>query len=190
MTGTVLAQSTSLFFVALLPPLEIQEHVTQIKQYFYEHYASRHALKSPPHVTLQPPFKWSNERVPRLEQCLRDFVDNRESIPVMLSGFGAFLPRVIYVDVLKTPQLLTLQKELMAHLETELGIVDPVSKTRPFSPHMTVAFKDLTRQKFKLAWQEFQQRQLQFEFVAMGLTLLVHDGKQWNISSEFQFNAQ
>ncbi len=78
----------------------------------------------------------------------------------------------------------------MAHLETVLGIVDPVSKSRAFSPHMTVAFRDLTRQNFKAAWQEFQQRQLQFEFTATQLTLLIHDGKRWNVSAEFPFSMK
>jgi len=41
-------------------------------------------------------------------------------------------PRVIYINVLKDSELLTLQTDLMADLETLLGIVDPVSKTRAF----------------------------------------------------------
>ena len=74
----------------------------------------------------------------------------------------------------------------MAYLETVLDIVDPVA-TRLFSPHMTVAFRDLTRQNFKAAWPEFQQQALQFEFKANYLTLLLHDGKRWNVSDEFAF---
>lgn len=104
-----------------------------------------------------------------------------------LSGFGAFPPRVIYINVVRTQKLLTLQADLMAYLEIKLGIVDPVSKTRPFAPHMTVAFRDLTKQNFKVAWPEFQHRQLQFEFIADSLTLLLHDGKRWNVSQEFFF---
>ena len=128
-------QSKSRFFIALLQPLEIQDYTNQIKQHFADHYASRGAQKSPPHITLQPPFEWSAEQVPVLEQCLGTFANNQGSVPVTLNGFGAFPPRVIYINVLKTQELLTLQADLMAHLETRLGIVDPVSKTRAFSPH-------------------------------------------------------
>ncbi|MFN6233029.1 MAG: 2'-5' RNA ligase family protein, partial [Microcystis sp.] len=49
----------SLFFIALLPPPEVQEIATKIKVEFAEIYNSRAALKSPPHVTLQPPFRWN-----------------------------------------------------------------------------------------------------------------------------------
>ncbi len=175
----------SLFFIALLPPSDIQEYANQIKQYFADRYASRAALKSPPHITLQPPFKWLLADVPKLEACLQTFTSDRVSVPVTLEGFAAFPPRVIYINVLKTQQLLALQADLMAHLEAQLGIVDPVSKTRPFAPHLTVAFKDLTKQNFRAAWPEFQHRQLHCEFVANHLTLLLHDGRRWNVSEEF-----
>lgn len=173
------------FFIALLPPPDIQDYVNQIKQYFAERYGSRAAQKSPPHITLQPPFEWLEEEVPALKQCLSTFVNNREPVRVTLSGFAAFPPRVIYINVLKTEELLSLQTDLMAHLETILGIVDPVSKSREFSPHLTVAFRDLKQQNFKTAWAEFQQQQLQFEFIADYLTLLLHDGKRWNVYDDF-----
>ncbi|ERT09653.1 ligT like Phosphoesterase family protein [Lyngbya aestuarii BL J] len=179
--------SESLFFIALLPTVDIQNEVTEIKQYFVEKYDSRHALKSPPHVTLQPPFKWSTDKLDHLEECLVNFSQAYSPLPITLSGFGAFPPRVIYVNVIKTPELLTLQKELMSYLETTLNIVDQVSKRRPFSPHMTVAFRDLTRQNFRAAWLEFEHQSLEYQFTVSQLTLLVHNGKRWNIKAEFPF---
>ncbi|MBD2449384.1 2'-5' RNA ligase family protein [Nostoc sp. FACHB-152] len=175
------------FFVALLPPQDIQDYANQIKQYFADNYASRHAQKSPPHITLQPPFEWANDQVSRLEASLREFASQQKSLQVTLSGFSAFAPRVIYIDVVRSQELLQLQAALMAHMETDLGIVDEVGKKRPFAPHMTVAFRDLTKQNFKAAWPEFENRELHFEFAADKLTLLIHDGKRWNIKSEFAF---
>jgi 2'-5' RNA ligase len=184
-----LIPDTGLFFVALLPPQDIQDRATQIKQYFATQYQSRAALKSPPHVTLQAPFRWSNADVPVLEACLREYASDRPAISITLNGFAAFPPRVIYIDVVRSPQLLSLQADLMARLEKNLGIADRVSKTRPFAPHMTVGFKDLTKQNFRLAWQEFRSQQLYFEFTASCLTLLRHDGTRWQIQSEFSFDG-
>lgn len=179
-------KETSLFFIALLPPPEIQDYVTQIKQDFANRYASRAALKSPPHITLQPPFEWANANISTLEESIKTFASGRESVPIRLEGFAAFPPRVIYVNVLKTQELLSLQADLMTQMD-KLGIVDSVSKTRPFAPHMTVAFRDLTKQNFRAAWTEFQPRQLHFDFTAIQLTLLLHDGGRWNVSVEFPF---
>lgn len=174
-----------LFFVALLPPQAVQDYANGVKQHFAEHYNSRHAQKSPPHITLQPPFKWALERVPELKQGLKVFAETAEHLPIVLENFAAFPPRVIYINVVKTQELLTLQKQLLEYMESQFGIVDPASKTRPFAPHMTVAFRDLTRQNFKTAWQEFQTRSLHFEFTVDRLTLLLHNGQQWNVTAEF-----
>ncbi|BAY94662.1 MULTISPECIES: 2'-5' RNA ligase family protein [unclassified Tolypothrix] len=175
----------NLFFIALLPPQDIQDYANQIKQYFVDNYASRHAQKSPPHITLQPPFQWADSEMSRLETSVGELAMGKQPVPITLKGFAAFAPRVIYINVLRTPELLNLQADLMAHVEATLGIVDEVGKTRPFAPHMTVAFRDLTKQNFKAAWPEFENRQLHFEFIADKLTLLMHDGRRWNIKSEF-----
>ncbi|MCC5646232.1 2'-5' RNA ligase family protein [Nostoc sp. CHAB 5824] len=177
----------SRFFVAVLPPQDIQDYANQIKQYFADRHASSGALKSPPHITLQLPFEWIDADLPLLEASLKEFAHRQQPVTITLRGFDAFAPRVIYINVVRSQALLTLQADLMAYTEGNLGIVDKVSKTRPFAPHMTVAFRDLTKQNFKAAWPEFEKRQLHFEFTADKLTLLLHDGKRWNIKSEFGF---
>lgn len=176
----------SLYFIALLPPQEIQDYANEVKQYFADNYDSKHAQKSPPHITLQPPFEWDSGKLADLEECLQKFVMGRNLIPIILDGYNAFVPRVIYIDVVQTPDLLTLQGDLMAYLENHLGIVD-IGKSRGFTPHMTVAFKDLKRNHFKAAWVEFENRELHFEFTAQKLTLLKHEDKKWNITKEFEF---
>ncbi len=178
------------FFIALVPPPDIQQQITEIKQYFAEHYNSSSALKSPPHITLQPPFEWPAAEVPKLEESLKAFAANRLPILVTLSGFAAFDPHVIYVDVVKSPELLEMQQDLMSYLEANLGIVDRLSQTRPFVPHMTVGFRDLTKENFQAAWLEFAGRELHFEFTAAALTLLLHDGSRWNISQQFPLNVE
>lgn len=177
------------FFIALLPPQPIQDYANEIKQYFADRYHSRAAQKSPPHITLQPPFEWVVNDLPALEQRLSEFAARCSPIPITLEGFAAFAPRVIFIDVDKTSELLALQKSLTLFLEGHLGIVDEKSKNRPFAPHMTVAFRDLTRQNFKQAWPEFEARSLRFEFVASFLTLLIHDGRRWNGYRDFPFAA-
>ncbi|MEG4984179.1 2'-5' RNA ligase family protein [Microcoleus sp. BR0-C5] len=182
-------QSKQRFFIALVPPPDIEHQITEIQRYFATSYNSRGALNSPPHITLQPPFHWLAEDVPKLEESLKEFSANRLSIPVTLFGFAAFAPRVIYIDVVKSPELLEIHKDLMSYLETHWGIVDLVSQSRPFVPHMTVAFRDLTKENFQTAWLEFAGRSLHFEFTAPALTLLLHDGSRWNISNQFPLSA-
>ena len=181
------SSKSELFFIALLPPADIQAEVTEIKQYFAQNYNSSHALKSPPHITLYPPFKWLTENLPTLEQALAEFAASYPPVGIFLDGFGKFAPRVIFVEPLKTTELMTVQADLTTYLESRLGLVDEKSKTRSFNPHMTVAFKDLKKQAFKAAWPEFRDRPFQVNFTADRLTLLIHNGQRWNVHREFSF---
>jgi 2'-5' RNA ligase len=178
-------QNKQLFFIALLPPAEVQTVANEIKQHFARVYNSKAALKSPPHVTLQPPFLWETEQLPALEQVLAEFVQTQSPIPMILDGFRAFCPRVIYINVLKTPELLAIQTKLMTELESALGIVPQTAKNRPFAPHLTVGFKDLSKTNFYRAWDEFKEQKLYLEFIVRQLTLLAHNGKIWEIKREF-----
>jgi 2'-5' RNA ligase len=182
-------KSQCLFFIALLPPAEVQEIATKIKMEFAEIYNSRVALKSPPHVTLQPPFKWDRERIPDLDRCLQDFTKERSPVPMVLENFSAFKPRVIYIDVHRNPELVEIWKQLTDYLETELAIVDPVSKTRPFAPHLTVGFRDLTKENFQKAWAKFREKKLYYEFTVDRITLLQHNGQRWEIDREYSLQS-
>ncbi|HEY9827061.1 MAG TPA: 2'-5' RNA ligase family protein [Stenomitos sp.] len=189
-SATVNPSSSNRFFIALLPPPAIQEEVNGIKQHFVEHYQSRAALRSPPHITLQPPFTWLCNDLPRLENHLSQFALSQLSVPITLQGFAAFAPRVIYIDVLQTPELLRLHQVLTTMLAEKLAILPPSRDIRSFCPHLTVAFRDLTVQNFNAAWAQFQSRSLFFEFVATHLTLLIHNGQCWTPYQTFPFLEQ
>jgi 2'-5' RNA ligase len=174
------------FFIALLPPQPVQAYANEVIQELSDRYQT-YTSKAPPHVTLQAPFQWPLEQLPMLSQCLQSVAEQQPSVSVSLSGFGAFAPRVLYINVLKTADLLSLQANLATALETALEIVDPKSKQRPFSPHLTVASRNVTSQTFKRAWAELQSRAVTFDFVCDRLTLLIHNGSQWQIHTEFPF---
>ena len=180
--------SKNLFLIALLPPANIQQKANKIKHHFAEVYNSKAALKSPPHITLHPPFYWELERLAELKTVLADFGQKQREIFIVLDGFAAFKPRVIYINVQLTSELLALQKDLRIKLESSLDIVHKVSKSRPFKPHMTVGFKDLTKTNFYKAWDEFKEESFAYEFTASEFTLLHHNGKKWGINAEFSLS--
>lgn len=178
------ASATALFFFALLPPPALQAELTALKQEFAERFASRHALKSPPHITLFPPFQWPLDRVAQFDD-LAELARQHPAIALTLSGFGAFVPRVIYARPLTTPALVALHRDLHQFLADRFDLVDPMAAKRPFAPHLTLAFRDLSKANFRRAWPEFQERALQAEFVAAQLTLLQHNGHCWEIAREW-----
>lgn len=174
------------FFVALLPPDFIQNEVRQIQFDFDSRYSSKATLKAPPHITLIPPFDLSNDRIEPLQVELEKFAKTRSPFMINLSGFAAFPPRVIYLDVVPNSFLPNLYVDMAAILANTLSIIDPYA-SRPFVPHMTVAFRDLTPENFERAWSEFRDRKINFEFEANNLILLAHDEQKWNVLSKFAF---
>lgn len=177
------------YFIGLLPPNQIQVAVNQVKEDCVRHYASRKAQNSPPHITLQPPFEWLPEQIPTLEAVLAAFAHCHDPLPLQLSGFGAFAPRVIYINVVTSPELALLQQALSDHLEQALRIV-PQAARRPYKPHMTVAFRDLSKQNFRRSWVQYQHRPFEAQFIATGLTLLSHNGQHWEAKTEFAFGGE
>lgn len=84
------------YFLALLPPEDIQEEVCCIQRKFVEQYQSCKALHSPPHITLQSPFDWSptsitsDPTIPALIQRLTAWANSLQPLPIQLSEFGVF----------------------------------------------------------------------------------------------------
>lgn len=183
-----MSQADTRFFIALLPPSEVQAYANTVIQNLGDRYNTR-TSKSPPHITLQPPFFWQGDNTTPLEDRLRQFAQTQPTVPVTLSGFGAFAPRVLYINVLKTPELMALQAHLKTTLETTLDIKDPKAKGRAFAPHLTVASRRLNRAIFKKIWAELEPRQVEFNFWGDRLTLLIHDGQRWQIHSEYELTA-
>ncbi len=72
------------FFIALLPPLAMQNYANQVRQHFADYYGSRKAFNSPPHITLQSPFEWAIDRREELVESLTQFAQTQAPIPVTL----------------------------------------------------------------------------------------------------------
>lgn len=109
-----------------------------------------------------------------------------DPFPIKISGFGAFPPRVIYANILPDKQLTTLWKDTVKIMRI-MGYDNASYKNRGFTPHMTLAFRDLKKPQFKLAWEEFQHKHLEAEFLADQFWLLKHNGKMWEKEQSFSF---
>ena len=175
----------SRYFLALIPPEPIYSEVMELKAYFRNQYNCKAPLRSPAHITLQMPFLLSEKKETVLIEKLNEFVVNQEGFDLGLHGFGAFAPRVIFVDVVESRQLKVLQKALADFMRRGLNVFDANYKDRGFHPHMTIAFRDLKKALFPQAWAEFEDRPYQATFAVNSIWLLKHDGKQWQPLHEF-----
>jgi 2'-5' RNA ligase len=181
-------ENLKLYFVALVPEGAVFDKVLALKKEVYERFGSRAALRSPPHVTLHMPFQWQEEKEGRLVKSLDALAKQYESMELVLEDFAAFPPRVIYLKVIENEALSKLQGAVQKNAKTDWHLY-PKADSRPFKPHMTIAFRDLSKPRFFEAWDEFQHRKFSARFNIHDLCLLKHNGKSWDIAHRSPMNS-
>jgi len=173
----------NLYFIAVIPSGELRNKVNELKQDIATRFYSARALKAMPHITLKAPFKWPLTAHNMLLKWFADLKLPGPSFTVKLQGFGAFNNRknpVIFIKPAYSISLVLLQREIVNSFGAlELAVVQPTDKN--FTPHMTIAYRDLTPANFEKAWEEYSYKEFEEQFEVTAVHLLQHNGTQWNI---------
>lgn len=176
-----------LYFIALIPPEPLRGQIQQLKLEVAEKFESSHSLNAPPHITLISPFRVSNEHLSGLQSILEVYAQGHQSFEVHLKDFATFPPRVIFIDVKTSDTLQQFQNKLENMIRAEDAFGYNYTE-RPFHPHVTLAFKDLSKENFYKAWDEFKDRNMEETFLADHLYLLKHNGEIWEVFSEYSLD--
>lgn len=183
-----LVKSDSLHFIALIPPEPVRSVIQQRKEEFAKEYGPVHALRSPPHITLIPPFRLTDQFKGAFYEFLEQFAATIGAFNISIHGFGCFKPRVIFIKPDLNSSLEALQKKITDTFYGSFPVPRP--EMREFKPHITIAFKDLSLTVFHESWSKLKNEHIQFNFRNDRLTLLQHDGQRWEICKEFCFGCQ
>ncbi len=173
-----------LYFIAIIPPSHIVEEALALQQYFRDRFKSKAALNSPPHITLHMPFELNEEQETIIVKKLQQFSATQRVFSLKLENFDCFRPRVIFVRVVKEPELDNLQKQLRRFC-LNLSFFKAQDKELPYRPHLTLAFRDLKKSMFHKAWDELQSKQFHAEFKVDRIVLLKHNGQLWDVFRAF-----
>ncbi|HXD91761.1 MAG TPA: 2'-5' RNA ligase family protein, partial [Bacteroidia bacterium] len=170
--------SVQKYFIAIVIPEPFQTQLMDLKNVVKDKFNSKGALRSPAHITLHMPFEWKEEKEDVLINTLQQFTFS-ESFTIDLQNFACFEPSVIFVDVLKNELLEKLQCELMVYAQRNLRLLNQVNDMRGFHPHVTIAFRDLKKDKFYQALDYFKTQTYKATFETKSFSLLKHTGKEW-----------
>ena len=176
----------ALYFIAILPDAELSIEITELKKHVAENFYSKAALKLPPHITLFPPFKWDDKNEDIIVGSLNDFIIGKVPFTILLDGLGCFEPRVIFIKPNHSESLNKLRTDLLSFLKTSISLSDSQNE-RPFRPHITLASRDLQKEYFYKAWEEFRDKEFKRTFEVNSIALLKHNGKFWDILGAFPF---
>ena len=177
------------YLLAALPPEALTEQIWTYKRHVAEQYGSLRGMRVLPHITYIPPFMIQEHSVNLVEKDLGKLIGTFHSEDIRLEGFGHFTGKkshVIYLAVEKTELMQQQYTELMAYALKNLLLPD--SQIRPFfTPHLTIAYRDLSEEKFQQAWPYFKDRPFSETMPLNHLWLLKHEGKSWEPMTRFDF---
>lgn len=180
--------TASLYFVGIMPVGRVQDEVYSVKQAIYQKYGTKGALRSPGHITLFMPFKAKDGKLQQVKSSLKDLACGLPSFNIQLNGFQSFEPRVVYIGVDSNPFLEALHQQVERSMK-ELHFDTGTYKNRGFTPHVTVAFRDLKKPVFKEVWDEYRDQPFKETFEAEAITLFEHTGKEWKVAESFPFQS-
>lgn len=181
-------EQLALYFIALIPEEPVYSEVIRLKEVLRDEYNSAAALRSPPHITLHMPFRWKEEKEKVISEALTALAASHSPLELSFDNFGAFEPRVIYIDVKDSENLNLLQKDVLKCAASQWHIY-LLNGSRPFKPHMTIGFRDLKKPMFREAWTRFQSESFQYNSTFSTISLLKHNGRSWDIYKNFKLGA-
>lgn len=174
----------ALYFVAIVIPEPIASEVRVLQEYIAAHFESKAALRSPPHITLVPPFSAEESQIDHLSKTIRSLAGTmRSDVQIDLDGFGKFGKRVVFVHI-KPNSALTDIAALTSEALRDNGFAIK-EEHREYHPHVTVAFKDLKPVMFDQVWSYLSAMEMKHTFAAHSLALLSLQEGSWRIMKTF-----
>ncbi len=173
------------YFIAIVIPEPIQSLIMHEKHYVADNFASKGALRSPAHITLHMPFQWEEEKEEKLVSVLNKV--NHQPFELELNNYNCFAPRVVFIDVIQNEALFSFQKLIVNTAKEKLNLFNQAEDMRGFHPHVTIAFRDLKKASFSLAYDYYKNKNFNQSFVCESYHLLKQKANIWESYKEFRF---
>lgn len=171
---------SKLYFIGLVPGDPVQSEIMKFKQEAKAIFNAGHALNSPAHITLIPPFSMPVHEESQLINDIKKAVGKIGDIYLELNGFGHFGKRVVFVKTEENDQV----SKLYLRLRNELS--DYIEKQnhgdKKFHPHITVASRDLKTELFDSAWEYFSKKEYYRVIKTAKVDILRYEQNTWKIT--------
>lgn len=175
------------YFIAYNVEGRRAEILNKIREEVAEKFEVTEALNFPPHLTLFPPFEMEMDRLRELGKELEKVAAEMGNLKVKTKGFNYFDQAVWYVDVEQKQELMDLKDVLVEMMEREFSISPDRKRGTHF--HVTIAYKDLTVEKFKLIGEFLSKIKLEIEnFEIDSISLLQQENERWLEVAKFKLS--
>lgn len=171
--------------VAIMPPPPLTKDIEQIRFDFAEKYNCKAALKPPVHITLIPPYKTLPDSEEKIIPAVERWAASHMPFPVVLLNYSTFDRNgVVFINVLPNEDGRSFQKELRSEFLEVLPLPE-VKRYTSFHPHITIGYRDIPKEVFKEAANDYLSRELFAAFTVNTIYLWRHDGARWQVLHSF-----
>jgi 2'-5' RNA ligase len=151
------------FWVGVILPKKISNEMLKIQKKISEKYETHHDLESKigPHFTIIYQENVNEKDFKKIEKVVKEISKKTEPFKAEIKGIRRFYKnRVIYAKVAKSKELNNLHKKLSYKLR-KFG---KIRLLRLFTPHITLAYKDITKENYREAFKEFRNKKIFYVF--------------------------
>lgn len=166
-----------LYFAGISVPEPYSLTIRKMQEVFRDTFGAVHALNSPPHITLIPPFRASSDDFDWLINSFCDLLADVDRFPIQISDFGSFGEKVVYVNVCISNHLRDLYERLSEPFEARFPAIE--IRSRAFHPHVTLASRDLPPGQFSSSMRWLGTMQLKASFTVESVTFYRHHLRHW-----------
>jgi 2'-5' RNA ligase len=171
--------------IAILPPETLSAYVRAEQQRIADTWGPRHALRTPPHITVIPPIEVGEDRIALLEEVAAQLAPAHASFTLRLRGFGAFAPKVLYIRPVRNVELDDLHRDWRRRLDEAMPGVLARYPDKPYRPHLTLAHRDVEEAQFHAMWAHYGEKRLDISFRVKSFAILDHNRSGWIVRREF-----
>ncbi|KAA6441257.1 hypothetical protein FEM33_02815 [Dyadobacter flavalbus] len=186
-----MARILNRYLIAVIPPEKINEQIREFQHDMAGRFQSSKALRNIPHITLKAPFQTVGEDHTKVVNWFDALQIDVQPFSVALDGFGSFSGSarpVIYVKPVANPDLSSLQKQILQAFSGTFPEIKVSHTEKEFSPHITIAYRDLTPEFFIKAWAAYENKPFQASFPVSEFHLMQHDQSQWKTIYKYHLN--
>ena len=177
----------NLYLVCIIPPDSIVEDVDEIRKDIALKFNVHQSLKRPAHITLYNPVKLTSQQQEKQFFEALESASYSENFSQILKNFNAFPQHTFYLDAEQNIDIMNLQKQIKTALKP-LKLLQELDNFK-FTPHLTLAFKDVKPPVFVAIVNEFKDRKFKREFLVDGFSVYKHIDKRWQPFKEIKFKS-
>lgn len=168
------------YFIAAIPDSGIAERTKAISREFKDRFAASASFRNIPNISVSGIFRIAPALLPQVRFALRGRLAEYTAFASELSGFDGFDEHTIFIRVMNQKPFVELGRAISALLKLRIGRSPGFMAT----PHLTVAYRDLSSENYRLAISEFRKREFHAVMQIASLCLM-HQDRGWKLIEEF-----